>query len=85
MRQSGSAAPRAHGGGRTPRLADADRASFEAYLAHDVSMTHAEMAARFAEASGRVVTRQTVQAYLLAWAITRKKKPSVPPSESGPT
>jgi len=85
VRRGGTTDPRAHGGGRSRHIADEDRPHFEAYLAEDVSTTHAEMATRFASVSGRVVTRQTVQARLAAWGITRKKNSSAPPSETAPT
>lgn len=72
-RETGSVAPMAHGGGRSPSLTDEDRPRFEAFLAENVSMTHEEMAERFEAATGRSVSRQTVQRHLRAWGLTRKK------------
>lgn len=72
-RETGSVAPKAHGGGRSPSLTDEDRPRFEAFLLEDVSMTHEEMAERFEAATGRSVSRQTVQRHLRAWGLTRKK------------
>lgn len=66
--------PKPHGGGRTPTLTDADRPRFEAFLAENVSMPHAEMAARFEAETGRTVSRQTVQRHVGRWNLTRKKR-----------
>lgn len=85
VRATGATEPRAHAGGRTPHLTPSDRPFFEACLREDVSMTQAEMATRFVTATGRTVTRQTVQIYLRRLGITRKKKRSTPHSESART
>lgn len=77
--------PRPHAGGRAPHLTDEDTPFFLALLAEDVSMTHATMAQRFTDATGRIVTRQTVQCYLKRWALTRKKNDGKPPSETAKT
>ena len=72
-RKTGSVEAKPHGGGRSPSLTDEDRPGFEAFLAEDVSMTHAEMAERFATEAGRTLSRQTVQRHLRNWGLTRKK------------
>lgn len=70
----GTIEPKPHGGGPRPSLTDADRPRFEAYLTENVSMTHAEMAARFRTDTGRSVSRQTVQRHVRRWGLTRKKR-----------
>lgn len=57
-------------------LSDDDRARFEAYLAENPSMTHAQMAERFEQETGRALSRQTVQLQFARWKITRKKSDS---------
>ena len=71
--------------GPTPILGPDDRAFFDACLAENVSMTHAEMARRFSEQTGRRVGRATVQRMMARWRVTRKKRPATPPSASAKT
>lgn len=73
VRNTGSLAPKPHGGGRERLIKEDDRPRFEAYLAEDVSMRHEDMATRFSAETGRTVSRQTVQRQLSRWGITRKK------------
>lgn len=70
----GTIEPKPHGGGPDRLLSDADRSRFEAYLAENVSMTHAEMAARFCAETARELSRQTVQRQMSRWGLTRKKR-----------
>lgn len=85
VRDSGTTEPRPHGGGRAPQLTEADTPFFERCLSENVSMTHQAMAERFGEATGRVLTRQTVQFYLRRWGITRKKSDGEPFNETETT
>lgn len=78
VRDSGTTEPRPHGGGRAPQLTEADKPFFEACLSENVSMTHQAMADRFNAATGSAVMRQTVQFYLRAWGLTRKKSDGEP-------
>ena len=73
-RETGSIAPKGHGGGRSASLSDEDRAHFDAFLNENVSMTHAEMAERFTTETGRSLSRSSVQRHLAKWALTRKKR-----------
>lgn len=66
-------APRQTRFGPQALLREEHRAHFERYLLENVSMTHATMAARFADDTGASVSRQTIQRRLRSWAITRKK------------
>lgn len=72
-REDPTLAPRQKRFGPSALLSDNDRKRFERYLSENVSMPHAEMAARFAADTGRRVSRQTVQRRFKAWRITRKK------------
>lgn len=60
-------------------LADDDRARFRAYLSENPSMTHAVMAERFKQETGRALSRQTVQLQFARWKLTRKKNDSEQP------
>ena len=87
-RATGSVAPKTpETKGPPPILVDDDRAFFDACLAENVSMTHAEMARRFTSETGRQVGRATVQRMMALWRITRKKEPprrtARPPRRSG--
>ena len=72
-REHGSVEPKPHAGGHSPLLTDGDRPVFDGYLAESPSMPHHTMARRFAEETGRAVSRPTVRRALARWGLTRKK------------
>ena len=74
-RLHGSIAPRPHAGGKPRLITDDDRPFFDACLAENPSMPHERIARRFAEQTGREVSRSTVRRALARWRITRKKSP----------
>lgn len=70
---TGSVAPKPHGGGRAPIIADQVRIS--AWLEESCDLTQEQLAERFRQATGHSVSRQTVGRSLRRFGITRKKSP----------
>jgi putative transposase len=82
-RAAGTIAPRGSGGGGVHKLAE-HGALVDRLLAEKKDITLEEMRASLA-AEGVVVGRSSVDRYLKARGITRKKRLRMPPSRSGPT
>lgn len=85
QREGGSIAAKPHGGGTECRVPDTDKAVLQALLAEDPSLTQQELAERYGERAGRVVSQRTMSRVLRRLAITRKKKPRTPPSATART
>lgn len=71
-RETGSVAPRPHGGGRTARIGEQDRPGLLDAFEQEPDLTQQELAERFT-AEGRPVSQQTVSRALKHLKITRKK------------
>lgn len=85
QRDHGSVAPKPHGGGHARRVPDGDKALLERLLGEDPSLTQQELAERYTEATGRPVSQRTMSRMLRRFEVTRKKKPSTPPSATAKT
>jgi transposase len=82
---------RRHGTVRPDRIGGSKRSTLavhtervQALLAAEPDLTIAELRSRLA-AAGIAVSRSALGRFLLAAGLTRKKRPSTPPSRTGPT
>jgi|ERR687896_79415 transposase len=80
--RSGSLAPDPGGGGRRAKLAD-HAELVQALLAASPDLTIAELKSRLA-AAGIAVSPAAISRFLKACGLTRKKRPRMPPSKTGP-
>lgn len=79
-RDTGSVAPKPHGGGVELLVRPEDEPLLAAWIEENPSVTQAEMARRFTEATGRSVCQQTIGRALKRIDQTRKKSPHTPRS-----
>lgn len=79
-RATGSVEPTAQRHGPARLLSDDDDRRIAAYLERDNDLTLDEIAGRFADDTGRTVSDSTVFRSLVRSEVTRKKRPSGPPS-----
>jgi transposase len=84
VRETGAAAPRPHGGGPTPRLDAAHRATLRALVASRPDATLDELIAALAAAIGVRVSNPTMSRVLRALGLPRKKSRRTRPSSTGP-
>ena len=80
-RETGSIAPKPHGGGRTPAFAGESAQRLRQAVVTAADATLAELA----EASGVACVPSAVHGALKRLGITRKKSRSGPPSRTGPS
>jgi transposase len=80
-RDTGSIAPKPHGGGRPPAFAGASAERLRAAVAADDDATLAELA----EAAGVACVPSAVHGALVRLGITRKKSRAGRPSRTGPS
>jgi transposase len=74
-RETGSLAPKPHGGGRPPRLQEHDRQTIQQWLDEHPDLIQQELAERIRAKTGGTVSQQTISRTLSRLAITRKKSP----------
>ncbi len=74
-RQTGSVAPKPHGGGRAPIVHEHDREAIKQWLRDEPDLIQQELAERFTAETGRTVSQQTISRSLRRLEITRKKSP----------
>lgn len=79
VRETGSPAPKPHGGGHPPAIGEADREIILEWIGAEPDLSQEEMARRFA-ALGRPMSQQAVSRGLRRLGITRKKRPCAPSS-----
>lgn len=80
-RESGSIAPRPHGGGQPPAFAGESAERLRAAVASDPDASLRQLAAAAGVAGGTSATDRTLRRL----GITRKKSRSGPPSRTGPS
>jgi transposase len=82
-RRHGTVQPARLGGHKRARLAG-QAGRVQALLAAEPDLTIAELRSRLA-AAGIAASRSALGRFLIATGLTRKKRPSTPPSRTGPT
>jgi putative transposase len=84
-RETGSVERQPRSGGKPRRISPDGEAMLRAWLDEDPSVPQHELAARLADAGHPAVSQQTVGRTLARMALTHKKSPSEPSSDSAPT
>ena len=84
-RETGAVEREPRSGGRPRRVTPDGEAMLRVWLDEDPSVPQHELAARLADAGQPVVSQQTVGRTLARMALTHKKSPSEPSSDSAPT
>lgn len=84
-RQTGSVAPKPHGGGPEPRVRPEDVPQLQAWLRENPSLTQSELAQRYDQHTGRPVSQRSISRTLAHYGITRKKKTPTLRSETAKT
>ena len=79
--QTGSIAPRAHGGGPEPKLSDEQMALLREQIAATPDATQQELADRLEASGAPTLHRSTIGRAVARLKLTRKKSQSRPPSE----
>lgn len=74
-RQTGSVAPKPHGGGRAPIVQENDRETIKEWLRDEPDLIQQQVAERFTAHTSRTVSQQTISRSLRRLEITRKKSP----------
>lgn len=75
FKETGSVAPKPHGGGRQRIVKDTDRDLLVGWLEQESDLTQEQLAERFTQEQERPVARSTMGQALQRLAITRKKSP----------
>ena len=84
-RQTGSVERQPRAGGKPRRVSPDGEAMLRAWLDEDPSVPQHELAARLADAGEPAVSQQTVGRTLTRMALTHKKSPPEPSSDSATT
>ena len=85
QRDTGALMPRPNTGGTPLAVSEVGRAMLQGWLDDDPSVPQHVLAARLADAGEPAVSQQTVGRTLARMALTHKKSPSEPSSESATT
>ncbi len=80
LEQSGSVAPKPHGGGMPRAVDDQGEALLRALLTEKPDLTDAELTQRYHERSGKRASKSSINRALRRMGLTRKKSRSTPAS-----